>query len=65
MDRIILDPGDLFIQALEPVNIVDVVIGRNETARSFSTAVCFVVSRGLEVACCAPRCAKRLLDSRR
>ena len=60
MDRIILDPGDLFIQALEPVNIVDVVIGRNEATRLLSTAVCFVVSRGLEVVgyalCCIRPC---------
>ena len=43
MDRISLDPGDLFIQAVEPVNIIDVVIGRDETVRLFSSAMCFLI----------------------
>ena len=56
MDRISLDPGDLFIQAMEPFNIFDVVNGRDETVRLFSSAMCFVVSWCLETAGCVLRC---------
>ena len=51
MHWIILDPGNVFIQVLEPINIVDVVIGRNETACLSSLVICFVIARGLEAVC--------------
>ena len=65
MHWIILDPGNVFIQVLEPINIVDVVIGRNETVGLLSWVICFVVSRSLEAACWALRCADRLLAAPR
>ena len=65
MDRISLDPGDLFIQAMEPFNIIDVVIGRDETVRSLSSVVLFDVTLSLEAACFPLRCVKPLLASPR
>ena len=46
-----MDPGDLLVQVVKPVNIVDVVVGRDETACLSSSVICFVISRGLEAAC--------------
>ena len=43
LNWITLDPGNVFIQVVQPVNIVDVVVGRDETARLFSLVMCFVI----------------------
>ena len=56
-----MDPGDVFIQVLEPINIVDVVIGRNETARLLSWVIRFFGSQDLEADGCVWCCAERLL----
>ena len=45
MHWITLDPGNVFIQVLEPINIVDVVIGRDETARLLSWVIRFFGSQ--------------------
>ena len=50
LNWITLDPGDVFIQIVEPVNIADVVVGCNETTRLFLLVFLFAVSRRLEVA---------------
>ena len=57
---ITLDPGDVVIQALEPFNICDVLIARNETFRPLSALICFLVSVGLEAAACFLPLAGRL-----
>ena len=65
MNWITLDPGDVFIEALQPINIVDVVIGRNETARLLSSVIRFFGSQDLEAGGCVRCCAERLLASPR
>ena len=60
-----MDPGDVFIQVVEPVNIADVVIGRDETARLLSWVIRFFVSQDLEAGGCVRCCAERLSASPR
>ena len=65
MHWITLDPGNVFIQVLEPINIVDVVIGRNETARLLSWVISFFGYQDLEAGGCVRCCTERLLASPR
>ena len=53
LNWIALDPGDIFIQTLQPINILDVVIGRNKATRSFSLPAGSVMSWVLEAAAAA------------
>ena len=65
LNWITLDPGDVFIQVVEPVNIADVVVGCNETARLLSSVIRFFGSQDLEAGGCVRCCAERLSASPR
>ena len=65
LNWITLDPGNVFIQVVEPVNIADVVISRNETARLLSWVIRFFGPQDLEAGGCVRCCAERLLASPR
>ena len=54
----LLVAADVVIQALQPINILDVVIGRNEATRSFALPAGSVIPRVLEVAAATTRYAR-------